>query len=95
MIDLTEKSLPNTIQVQGRDFSIHTDFRIWMRFCIEFQRWKNAGCRGVLDIAYLFSVEPPAFYCVEDYPATVIRRFITNMMVITFMQRLCKITGLI
>ena len=67
MIDLTEKSLPNTIQVQGRDFSIHTDFRIWMRFCIEFQRWKNAGCRGVLDIAYLFSVEPPAFYCVEDY----------------------------
>ena len=32
MIDLTEKSLPNTIQVQGRDFSIHTDFRIWMRF---------------------------------------------------------------
>ena len=67
MIDLTEKSLPNTIQVQGRDFSIHTDFRIWMRFCIEFQRWKNAGCRGVMDIAYLFSVEPPAFYCVEDY----------------------------
>ena len=67
MINLTKKSLPNTIQVQGRDFPVYTDYRIWMRFCIEFQQWKNAMCRGILDISYLFSGELPAFYCVEDY----------------------------
>ena len=67
MINLTMKSLPNTIQVQGRDFPVYTDYRIWMRFCIEFQRWKNAGCRGTLDISYLFTGELPAFCGIEDY----------------------------
>ena len=67
MINLTTKSLPSTIQVQGRDFPVYTDYRIWMRFCIEFQRWKNAGCKGILDISYLFTGELPAFYGIEDY----------------------------
>lgn len=32
MIDLRNKSLPNTVCVNGRDFSIYTDFRVWLKF---------------------------------------------------------------
>lgn len=32
MIDLTKKALPNTITVDGRAYSIYTDFRVWMQF---------------------------------------------------------------
>ena len=35
MLDLTAKSLPNTIRIHGKDFSIYTDFRVWMKFIIE------------------------------------------------------------
>ena len=35
MLDLTAKSLPNTIRIHGKDFSIYTDFRVWMKFMIE------------------------------------------------------------
>ncbi len=37
MLDLTQKSLPNAISVGGRDFSVNTDFRIWMRFAMEYR----------------------------------------------------------
>lgn len=67
MIDLTKKVLPNTVMVGGRAFRIHTDYRIWMRFLIEFEKWKVEGMRGELDISYLFSGELPAFQCIEDY----------------------------
>lgn len=39
MLDLTQKSLPNAISVGGRDFSVNTDFRIWMRFAMEYREW--------------------------------------------------------
>lgn len=32
MIDLREKALPNTVQVNGRAYSIYTDFRYWLKF---------------------------------------------------------------
>lgn len=32
MIDLTRRTLPNTITVDGRAYSIYTDFRVWIRF---------------------------------------------------------------
>lgn len=67
MIDLTKKSLPDIIQIHGRDFPVYTDFWIWMRFCIEFQQWRNFGYKGIVDISYLFSGDIPAFYGLEDY----------------------------
>lgn len=67
MMDLTTKSLPNTIEVRGRDFAIYTDYRIWMRFSIEFNAWSNNGYRGILDIRYLFMNELPEFRSVNDY----------------------------
>lgn len=32
MIDLRNKSLPDTITVNGKDFLIKTDFRLWLKF---------------------------------------------------------------
>lgn len=61
MIDLTRKALPNTVTVNGRAYSIYTDFRIWMRFEISL-----AECHGqrqaTIPIAYLFKNERPV-YC--------------------------------
>lgn len=67
MIDLTEKSLPNTVKVNGRDFAIYTDYRIWMRFVIEFEAWQKQGFKGIVDIKYLFKNEIPEFTATEDY----------------------------
>lgn len=67
MINLTEKSLPNTVQVNGRDFPIYTDFRIWLKFLIEFEEWSNGGFKGVLDIRYLFKNDMPKFYSAKNH----------------------------
>lgn len=56
MMNLTKKSLPNTVCVGGRDFSIYTDFRLWMRFEIEVSRMKQTDR---IDISYLFKNEMP------------------------------------
>ena len=55
MIDLTNKSLPNTVNVDGRDFSIYTDFRLWMRFENSIANIEN----GRVDISYLFKNDMP------------------------------------
>lgn len=56
MIDLTAKSLPNTVCVNGRDYSIYTDFRVWMKFEIAAAR---LGKNDRLDVSYLFKNECP------------------------------------
>ena len=53
MLDLTQKSLPNAISVGGRDFSVNTDFRIWMRFAMEYREWSLSDGKTPLDIRYL------------------------------------------
>ena len=58
-MDLTKKSLPNTVSVGGRDFSIYTDFRLWMRFEIEVRKLKRGE---TIDVRYLFRNEHPQ-YC--------------------------------
>lgn len=63
MMDLTKKSLPNTVSVGGRDFSIYTDFRLWMRFEAEVSRMKR-GDR--IDIGYLFKNEKPPYCNIEE-----------------------------
>lgn len=64
MIDLTKRALPDTIEVGGRAFCVHTDFRIWMRFVLDFEAWDKTG---ELDISYLFKDRQPAFRKTEDY----------------------------
>lgn len=56
MIDLRNKSLPNAIAVDGRDFLIKTDFREWLKFS---ELGKEQ--RPLSDYYYLFVDEIP--YC--------------------------------
>ena len=58
MMDLTIKSLPNTVNVGGKDFSIYTDFRIWMKFEIAVSKLK---CGEKMDVSYLFKNDMPVF----------------------------------
>ena len=59
MIDLTKKSLPNTVEVDGRLYSVYTDFRVWMKF--EIALAASHG-REPIPIDYLFKNERP-IYC--------------------------------
>lgn len=55
MINLIDKALPNTIMVDGKAFTVKTDFRYWMRFEIELSKGQFP-----LEVAYLFDgVIPP------------------------------------
>lgn len=49
------KALPDTIEVQGRDFFINTDFRYWLLYYDLVQK----GCT-VMDLFFLFKEEVPA-----------------------------------
>jgi hypothetical protein len=63
MLSLTNKSLPNTVCVGGRDFSIYTDFRLWMRFEIAVYKMKKD--RNI-EIGYLFKNEHPQYCNIND-----------------------------
>lgn len=63
MIDLTQKSLPNTLEVNGRLFSIYTDFRVWLRFEISLAEHRDAG---EIDVSYIFKNERPLYCSVRD-----------------------------
>ncbi len=63
MMDLTKKSLPNTVSVGGRDFSIYTDFRLWLRFEIEVSRMRRSDR---IDVGYLFINEKPLHCNLEE-----------------------------
>ncbi len=58
MIDLTKHSLPNTISVNGREYSIYTDFRIWLRF---ENSLKGRHEHDQIEIGYLFKNERPVY----------------------------------
>lgn len=64
MIDLTRvNSLPNTVIAEGREFSVHTDFRVWMRFEISLTKM---GANDLIPVNYLFSGEKPRYCRIED-----------------------------
>ena len=50
MIVLYEKSLPNTINVEGKLIFLNTDFRLWVRFLAEIETAEDKAP----DISYLF-----------------------------------------
>lgn len=64
MIDLMNKTLPDTIEVDGEVFLIDTDFRVWMKFVDCFEKWDKMG---TIDISYLFVDKVPTFYQRSDY----------------------------
>ena len=57
MIDLTRKTLPNIITVDGRAYSIHTDFRVWLRFMEDVQMMRGGQ---LLAVSYLFKHDVPS-----------------------------------
>lgn len=59
MIDLTKRGLPNVVEINGRPYSIYTDFRVWMRFANAVKRMRD---NEYMDVSYLFVNEMPA-YC--------------------------------
>lgn len=63
MINLVTGGLPRHICVGGEPFSIHTDFRTWMKFCDQFEKWDKSGS---LDISYLFIDRIPMIETEED-----------------------------
>lgn len=63
MIDLTKRSLPNTVRVGGRDFSVYTDFRLWMRFEMEVNHMKRSDR---IDVGYLFKNDKPVYCNMEE-----------------------------
>ena len=63
MIDLTIKGLPNTITVNGRSYSIYTDFRVWMRLYIQLQKMKK---NERIDVRYIFKNEHPKKINLDD-----------------------------
>ena len=67
MLDITKKSLPDTIKVRGEDFLIKTDFRTWIRFSMEFKQWIRNGMQENLDIKYLFKDHIPIFEKQSEY----------------------------
>ncbi len=62
MIDLTRRALPNTVTVNGRAFSIYTDFRVWMKFEISLAERHGE----TIPIDYLFKNERPSYCNVRD-----------------------------
>ena len=63
MLDLTKKSLPNTVRVGGSDFSVYTDFRLWMRFEIEVSKLQRGE---QMDVSYLFKNKMPLYCRIHD-----------------------------
>lgn len=63
MIDLRKKTLPNTVTVSGRTFSVYTDYRLWMRFEYEVSRMHGAER---IDVSYLFINDHPGYCSIPD-----------------------------
>ena len=85
MIDLTKKSLPNTVNVGGRDFSIYTDFRVWLKFIISVSKMRQGD---VIDVSYLFKNDMPEYCPLTDLfefarPKNELPRAIKHSSVIT------------
>jgi hypothetical protein len=59
VIDLTKyNALPDTITVKGREYKVHTDFRVWMKFEISITKMRKDD---LLSVGYLFPGDMPKF----------------------------------
>lgn len=55
MISLAKKSLPDTVNIDGRDYFIQTDFRFWLRFAELTADKKTPPA----DLMFIFPYEKP------------------------------------
>lgn len=62
MIDLTKKSLPNTVEINGRLYSVYTDFRVWLKFEISLSERHGQ----TVPVDYLFKNERPIYCSVRE-----------------------------
>lgn len=62
MIDLRKQNLPNAIKVDGKFFSIHTDFRVWLEFG---EKIKDKNCT-LKDITFVFKNDIPNVNFVQE-----------------------------
>ncbi len=62
MIDLIRGSLPNTVRLNGRDFSVYTDFRVWMRFENDLQKSRGKP----FSVDYLFKNDHPLYVPIQE-----------------------------
>ena len=60
MIDLKNKTLPDTVKVNGRVFKIYTDFRVWLKFNSILQNKKDITLN---DLNFVFVNQVPK----DDY----------------------------
>ena len=67
-MNLFIKELPAVILIDGEPYGIHTDFRVWMRFCDAFEKWDQAAD---LDIGFVFTDRIPALRTPEDMRAVL------------------------
>ena len=63
MMDLTGRALPNTVVVDGKAYSIYTDFRLWMRFENEVSHMKKGD---YIEVGYLFKNDMPLYCPLEN-----------------------------
>lgn len=59
MIDLTRNTLPDVVIDKGREYKVHTDFRVWMKFEISITKMRKGD---LLPVEYLFPGDAPR-YC--------------------------------
>lgn len=84
MLDLTKRALPNVVEIDGRTYSVYTDFRLWMRFEIEVGKLRPGEN---MDVSYLFKNEMPIYCSLNDLfsfsrPKNVLPREIRSTEVI-------------
>lgn len=63
MIDLKKKGLPNTLEVNGRPYSIYTDFRTWLQVAEDLQKLRPGQ---YIDLAYIFKNKHPQVININD-----------------------------
>ena len=75
MIDLRIKGLPNSIQsLDGEPILLNTDFRLWIRFYEELERFNN-HIIDEIDCSYLFADEPPI---IDEHILKELEQFLYN-----------------
>lgn len=67
-MNLMSKTLPQCIRIGGRDFFVNADFRVWMRFCNDFEKWDQ---KTELEVSYLFTEEVPLIWDESDIMAVL------------------------
>lgn len=61
MLDLFKRDLPDSVEVEGRFYPVHTDFRFWLNYSnvIQDAQFKKATPLDLLDCAHSLFIKAP------------------------------------